>query len=198
MVLAIDDPEKTTKLVAHIHRRYPEVKIIARARDRHHVYELYAAGTPDSVREVFDSSVRAGKYALAALDYDEEEIEHIAEAFFEHDRHMLAELAELWDPEIPAGAQRRLHRQGARADRRYRGDPARRRLAQGSGRRVARSPPPRARRDQARPRARRASDQRWRRGRSGVSSVLACPTSSKLAASQPAPAVRPSACSRAR
>ena len=89
---------------ATIHRRYPEVKIIARARDRHHVYQLYAAGTPDSVREVFDSAVRAGKYALAALDYDEEEIEHIAEAFFEHDRHMLAELAELWDPEIPSSA----------------------------------------------------------------------------------------------
>jgi CPA2 family monovalent cation:H+ antiporter-2 len=102
VVIAIDDAEKAVKLTDYIHRRYPHVKIIARARDRHHVYQLYAAGTPDSVREMFDSSVRAGKYALAALGYEDEEIERIGKAFFDFDRHMLAELAELWDPEIPA------------------------------------------------------------------------------------------------
>jgi CPA2 family monovalent cation:H+ antiporter-2 len=101
VVLAIDDPEKVVKMTAQIRRRHPQVKIIARARDRHHVYQLYAAGTPHSVRELFDSAVRAGKYALEALGYDEEEIERIARAFVEHDRHMLAELAELWDPDTP-------------------------------------------------------------------------------------------------
>ena len=101
MVIAIDDPEKAVKMVDYVHRRYPHVRIIARARDRHHVYQLYAAGTPDSVREMFDSAVRAGKYALAALDHDEDEIERYARLFFEYDRHMLVELAELWRPDIP-------------------------------------------------------------------------------------------------
>ena len=122
VVLALDDPEKTIRITAWIHRRYPEVKIIARARDRHHVYQLYAAGTPDSVREVFDSAVRAGKYALAALDYDAEEIERIAETFVAHDRHMLAELASSGTRSRSSGS--RLDRQGARAERRDRATPA--------------------------------------------------------------------------
>jgi monovalent cation:H+ antiporter-2, CPA2 family len=101
LVLAIDDPEKTLKMADYVHRRHPHVKIIARAHDRHHVYQLYAAGAPDSVREMFDSSIRAGKYALSALGHDDEEIERFAAAFFDHDRHMLAEMAEIWDPDIP-------------------------------------------------------------------------------------------------
>lgn len=100
-VVAIDDAEKAVRLAHYVSRRHPHVKIIARARDRHHVYQLYAAGAPDSVREVFDSGVRAGKYALAALGYSDEEIERVGQAFFEHDRHMLAELAQLWDPDVP-------------------------------------------------------------------------------------------------
>lgn len=101
VVLALDDAEKAVKMAEFIHRRYPEVKIIARARNRHHAYQLYAAGAPESVRETFDSAVRAGKYALAALGHDAAEAERIAGAFFEHDRRMLRELAELWDPDVP-------------------------------------------------------------------------------------------------
>jgi len=102
VVLALDDPDKTVQMAAYISRRHPNVRIIARARDRHHVYQLFAAGARDSVRETFDSSVRAGKYALEALDYDELEAEEIAREFFEHDRRMLRELAGLWDPDVPS------------------------------------------------------------------------------------------------
>ena len=102
VVLAIDDPETVTRMTEYIARRHPGVKIIARAHDRHHVYELYAAGTQHSVREVFDSAVRAGKYALEALEYSEQEIDSITSTFVEHDREMLAELAEMWDPNVPA------------------------------------------------------------------------------------------------
>jgi CPA2 family monovalent cation:H+ antiporter-2 len=98
IVLAVDDPEVNLRIASYVSRRHPDVKIIARAYDRHHVYQLYAAGAPDSVREMFDSAVRAGKYALAALDYDDLEIEEIAKTFFEHDRHMLQELAQVWKP----------------------------------------------------------------------------------------------------
>ncbi len=101
IVLATDDPEKNLRIARYISKRYPDVQIIARARDRHHVYALYAAGARNSVREVFDSGVRAGKYALEALGYSDDEVERVSAAFFEHDREMLAELAELWDPEVP-------------------------------------------------------------------------------------------------
>jgi CPA2 family monovalent cation:H+ antiporter-2 len=102
LVLALDDPEKAVQMAEYVSRRHPHVRIIARARDRHHVYQLYAAGAKDSVRETFDSAVRAGKYAVLALDYDELEADEIADEFFEHDRTMLRELAGLWDPDVPS------------------------------------------------------------------------------------------------
>jgi monovalent cation:H+ antiporter-2, CPA2 family len=86
VVLAMDDREAVVRMAHYVSHAYPQVRIIARAHDRHSVYRLHAAGVTESVREVFDSSVRAGKYALAALGYAEDEIERIAEAFFEHER----------------------------------------------------------------------------------------------------------------
>ncbi len=101
IVIAVDDPGVAARTASYVSRNHPNVEIIARAHDRHHVYALYAAGAKASVREVFDSGVRAGKYALSALGYSEDEVERLATAFFEHDRQMLAELAELWRPDVP-------------------------------------------------------------------------------------------------
>lgn len=101
VVLAIDDPEKVVEMTEWIHRHHPGVKVIARARDRHHVYELRAAGASDTVREVFDSAVEAAGSALGALGYGEAEIGEVLREFGEHDRTMLAELGALWSPGVP-------------------------------------------------------------------------------------------------
>jgi CPA2 family monovalent cation:H+ antiporter-2 len=101
VVLAIDDPEKVVELAAFISRHYPKVKIIARARDRHHVYALHAAGADESVREVFYSAVRAGRDALVALGHDHADADAVADEFVRQDRRMLDELAVLWRPDLP-------------------------------------------------------------------------------------------------
>jgi glutathione-regulated potassium-efflux system protein KefB len=98
LVIAIDDPDKSVRLVRHVRRRYPRAAIIARARDRRHVYALRHAGATDTVREVFDGAVHAGELALTALGYEKPDIARIASTFLEHDEHMLAELAPLWHP----------------------------------------------------------------------------------------------------
>jgi CPA2 family monovalent cation:H+ antiporter-2 len=101
LVLAIDDPEMALRVTAQVRRRYPGLAIVARARDRHHVYALHAAGATECVREVFEGAVRAGEHVLAALGYADAEVDRIAGAFMEHDRTMLAELAAHWDPAVP-------------------------------------------------------------------------------------------------
>jgi monovalent cation:H+ antiporter-2, CPA2 family len=101
IVLALDDPDKAVRMAEYISRHHPQVRIIARAHDRHHVYRLYAAGAKVSVRELFDSAIRAGKYALEALGHADDDVERAAAAFFDMDRAMLKELATLWDPDIP-------------------------------------------------------------------------------------------------
>ncbi|WP_333712516.1 cation:proton antiporter domain-containing protein [Yoonia sp.] len=101
LVVAIDDKVNAVKLVRYARKARPGLHIIARARDRVHVHELYDAGADDIVREMFDSSLRAGRYALENLGLTEFEAAEIEQAFYHHDRAALRELAKLWKPGVP-------------------------------------------------------------------------------------------------
>lgn len=101
LVVAINDKASAVKLVAYARKARPDLHIIARAHDRVHVYELYAAGANDIVRELFDGSLRAGRYALENLGLTEFEAAEAETMFFEHDRAAVRELAELWRPGVP-------------------------------------------------------------------------------------------------
>lgn len=101
LVVAIDDKKKATTLVSYARKTRPDLHIIARARDRVHVYELYAAGANDIVREMFDSSLRAGRYALENLGLTEYEAAEAEDMFYHHDRAALRDLAEVWKPGVP-------------------------------------------------------------------------------------------------
>lgn len=102
IVIAIDDREKITQLVQYVHSNHPHVHIVARARDRDHVYELYAAGCRDIIRETFDGGVRTGRSALEALGMHPFDAEKLVKDFEVVDRRALQELAEVYDPDIPA------------------------------------------------------------------------------------------------
>lgn len=101
LVVALDDKDATTRLIEHARRERPDIHIVARARDRVHVYELYRAGADDIVRELFDSSLRAGRYVLENMGLSNYEAFEHERAFFKHDRRGLRELAELWRPGLP-------------------------------------------------------------------------------------------------
>jgi CPA2 family monovalent cation:H+ antiporter-2 len=100
LVVAIDDIPASVKLVQHARKERPDLRIIARAYDRNHTYQLYRAGATDIVRETFDSSIRASKYMLKELGWSEFDIEHAADSFVSADRGALRELAELCDPNV--------------------------------------------------------------------------------------------------
>jgi CPA2 family monovalent cation:H+ antiporter-2 len=90
-----------TRLVAYARKVRPDLHIIARARDRVHTYELYAAGADDIVREMFDSSLRAGRYALENLGLTDFEAAEAETLFYHSDRDMVRDLAKLWKPGVP-------------------------------------------------------------------------------------------------
>jgi monovalent cation:proton antiporter-2 (CPA2) family protein len=100
LVVAIDDRDRAVEIVRHVTREYPHVRVIARAYDRPHVFRLYAAGARDIVRETFDSAVRAARYTLESLGVHPFEVEKALRVYVRQDRHNLAELAELWDPDL--------------------------------------------------------------------------------------------------
>ncbi len=102
LVVAIDDREQITELVHYCTTNYPHVKIVARAMNRDHVYELYAAGCREIIRDTFDSSVRAGRSALQALGMHPYDAELFTRSFVNDDRTALVALAGLYDPDIPS------------------------------------------------------------------------------------------------
>ncbi|MEP5630342.1 MAG: monovalent cation:proton antiporter-2 (CPA2) family protein [Tateyamaria sp.] len=101
LVVALDDKAASARLVAYARKARPDIHIIARAYDRVHVYSLYQAGANDIVRELFDGSLRAGRYALENLGLTEYEAAQAEHVFYHHDRDAVRQLAELWTPDIP-------------------------------------------------------------------------------------------------
>ena len=101
LVVALDDRDAAVKLVAFARKTRPDIHIIARAFDRLHVFQLYSAGANDIVREMYDSSLRAGRYVLENMGLSEYEAATAEETFFHMDRKALRELAGLWDPAVP-------------------------------------------------------------------------------------------------
>ena len=101
LVVCLDDFPATTRLVAYARQLRPDLHIIARARDRVHVFELYRAGADDIVRELFDSSLRAARYVLENVGLSEFEAAEAFRIFYKLDREGLRDLARVWRPGVP-------------------------------------------------------------------------------------------------
>ncbi len=95
-VAALDNREKQISMVRHIAAQYPDCKIIARAFDRHHVYELQQAGANYVIREVFDGALSAGKVALLSLGVSDAKADKFATLFKKHDEEMIEILQDQW------------------------------------------------------------------------------------------------------
>ena len=101
LVVALDDRDAATRLVAYARRTCPDLHIVARAYDRVHSYELYNAGADDIVRELFDSSLRAGRYVLEQIGLTDYEASEAEMAYYHQDREAVRQLAEVWRPGVP-------------------------------------------------------------------------------------------------
>jgi CPA2 family monovalent cation:H+ antiporter-2 len=102
LVIAIDDRDQITELAKYVLHHYPDLHVVARAVDRDHVYDLWAAGCRDIIRDTYDSSLRMGRSAVEALGYSRDQAERMVSAFGELDRRSMLLAAEHYDPAIPA------------------------------------------------------------------------------------------------
>ncbi len=67
VVLTMDDPVQAVRLTATLRKRFPELTIVARARDTDHAAELYRAGATDAVPETLESSLQLSEAVLVDL-----------------------------------------------------------------------------------------------------------------------------------
>ncbi len=70
MVVAIDDPQQASRVVALVREHWPQLRIVARARDAVHAMDLMEDGVHHVQRELFESSLRSGRAVLEALDFE--------------------------------------------------------------------------------------------------------------------------------
>jgi monovalent cation:proton antiporter-2 (CPA2) family protein len=93
LIIAIDDREKIVEMVDLAHKHFSHLKILARAIDRRHAYELIRRGVDVVQRETFDSSLTMGVEALKLLGVRSYKAHRAAQTFKQHDEEALYEIA---------------------------------------------------------------------------------------------------------
>jgi glutathione-regulated potassium-efflux system protein KefB len=99
-VLATDDPEANLRTARLVKRQYPHLQIIARARNRQHVFRLMDLGVEEPVRETFHSSLKMTRKTLEALGLSRELAADRVERFRRHDEELLKRQALVYDDEV--------------------------------------------------------------------------------------------------
>ncbi|MGJ7565173.1 glutathione-regulated potassium-efflux system protein KefC [Variovorax sp. GB1R11] len=69
IVVAVDDIEQSLDIVDLVKENFPQARIIARARNVTHLFQLRDRGVTDVEREVFESSLRSARSVLEALNW---------------------------------------------------------------------------------------------------------------------------------
>jgi voltage-gated potassium channel Kch len=96
-VLAIDDKEKSLQIIKTIRQHFPKLRILARAVDRQHAYELMRLGITQVYRETLGSALDLSVDALRTLGMDEARALHVAQIFRANDEASVREIAALKD-----------------------------------------------------------------------------------------------------
>lgn len=67
VILTMDEPVMAVRMVRKLRSQYPDLTIIARARDAGHAAELYRAGATDAVPETLEASLQLSEAVLVDL-----------------------------------------------------------------------------------------------------------------------------------
>ncbi len=99
LIIAIDDKEHALEMVKHARKHFPNLKILARAIDRRHAYELLQLGVDGIQRETFQSSLEMGVSALQILGFRSHQAHRMARTFRHYDEAYLQKLFRIWGDE---------------------------------------------------------------------------------------------------
>jgi monovalent cation:proton antiporter-2 (CPA2) family protein len=88
-VLAIDDVEASVKTAALVRKHFPDLPILARARNRVHYYRLRDLDIEAIERETLLSSLETARQALEELGFDHAQAVRAVDLFREHDARQL-------------------------------------------------------------------------------------------------------------
>jgi glutathione-regulated potassium-efflux system protein KefB len=95
-VIATDDPDTNIKTAELVHKLYPHIKIIARARNRQHVHRLVDLGA-EAIRETYYSSLEMSRRTLVGLGLTQAQADARIKRFKHHDEQVLEAQHAIYD-----------------------------------------------------------------------------------------------------
>jgi len=111
LIVAIDDVEASLRLVDAVREHFPELAIVARARNVGHYASLRRRGIEVVERETFEGAIALGRAALVELGVRAFEAQERADVFRRHNVRSLEEMLPHWESQ----EKRRLMARSARA-----------------------------------------------------------------------------------
>jgi glutathione-regulated potassium-efflux system ancillary protein KefC/glutathione-regulated potassium-efflux system protein KefB len=93
LVLAIDDVEASVRTAEMARRHFPQLRVLARARNRQHAFRLMDAGVTEIWRETLASSLELAEATLVALGTGRETAATQVQRFRAHDEETLRQQA---------------------------------------------------------------------------------------------------------
>ncbi len=91
LVVVLDEIQDVLRTVEVARRNFPELKILARARNRQHAYLLMDRSVDGLVRDTFHSSLKMAEMALTSVGIEAAAAERAVALFREHDERVLRE-----------------------------------------------------------------------------------------------------------
>ena len=92
LVVAIDNIEDSLALVDIVRRDFPHLKILARARNLTHTYDLMDRGVTIVERETFEASLQLGGRILQEMGFDEARAQDVVNKFRAYNRKALLDI----------------------------------------------------------------------------------------------------------
>jgi len=99
LVIAIDELEASVRTAEVALRHFPNLRVLARARNRQHVFRLMDAGVTAIWRETFSSSLEVAEATLVALGTSRDEAQSQVRRFRQHDEATLQAQAAVHEDE---------------------------------------------------------------------------------------------------
>jgi len=95
LIIALDDTDAITRLAEIARTHFPKLRVISRAHDMRHLFELRDRGVEFVERETWLSALKLAQIALTQVSGDPGRARRTAETFAQHDIEVVAKLYEV-------------------------------------------------------------------------------------------------------
>ncbi|MCC2605860.1 monovalent cation:proton antiporter-2 (CPA2) family protein [Planctobacterium marinum] len=89
LLIAVDNEEKALQIAQLVREEYPDIKVVARLRNRMNAAKFDALGITHLVREVFEGSIDAATRVLQEYGFSTAQANYYAQVFKHHDEEIL-------------------------------------------------------------------------------------------------------------